>query len=97
MLCQVVTHQVGQRGNPHEVVDSSRIRELLGIYPPSFTSSCVTEDPENFVEVNKKIFDIFHVVDAERVELVAYQLKGIARVWFNQWKRNRSEDAPIVS
>ena len=28
MLCQVATHQVGQRGNRHEVVDTSRIHEF---------------------------------------------------------------------
>ncbi|KAH0650376.1 hypothetical protein KY284_030288 [Solanum tuberosum] len=24
-------------------------------------------------------------------------MKGVARVWFDQWKRNRAEDVPIVS
>uniref|UniRef100_M1D847 Gag-pol protein n=1 Tax=Solanum tuberosum TaxID=4113 RepID=M1D847_SOLTU len=38
-----------------------------------------------------------HVVDAERVELDAYQLKGVARVWFDQWKKSRAEGAPIES
>ena len=65
--------------------------------PPSFIGSSVTNDLENFVEVLQKIIDILHVVDAERVELAAYQLKGISRVWFDQWKRNRVEDASIVS
>ena len=96
-LCQVATYQVGQRGNRHEVADTSRNFEFLGINPPSFTCSSVIEDPENFVEVLQKSFDILHVVDAERLELVAYQLNCIARVWFNQWKRNMVEDAPIVS
>ena len=40
---------------------------------------------------------ILHGFDAERVELVAYQLKCITRVWFDQLKKNRAEDAPIVS
>ena len=48
--------------------------------PPSFTSSTVTEDPKNFIELLQKIFDIMHVIDAKRVETVAYQLKGIASV-----------------
>lgn len=54
------------------------------MYPPRFTSSNVTEDLENFVEVLHKMTDIFHVVDAKRLEIVAYQLKGIARVFFDQ-------------
>ncbi|KAH0725455.1 hypothetical protein KY284_001320 [Solanum tuberosum] len=64
--------------------------------PPNFTGLSVTEDSENFVEELQKVFEIMHVVDAERVELVSYQLKGVARIWFDQWKKNRVEDAPIV-
>jgi len=45
-----------------------------------FTGSSVTEDPENFVEELQKVFKVMHVVDAERVELAAYKLKGVARV-----------------
>ena len=43
------------------------------------------------------MFKILHIVDAERVELVTCQLNGIARVWFDQWKNDRVEDAPILS
>ena len=45
--------------------------------------SITTEDSENFVEELKKVFDVIHVGDAERVELAAYQLKNIARTWFD--------------
>uniref|UniRef100_M1DPM5 Gag-pol protein n=1 Tax=Solanum tuberosum TaxID=4113 RepID=M1DPM5_SOLTU len=38
-----------------------------------------------------------YVTDAERVELVAYQLKNVARTWFDQWKKGRDEGAPILS
>ncbi|WMV09458.1 hypothetical protein MTR67_002843 [Solanum verrucosum] len=34
-----------------------------------------------------------HVIYAERVELAAYQLKGVARVWYDQWKKSRVEGA----
>ena len=61
-----MTHKVGQRGNQLEVVDTSRICECLGLNPPSFTGSSVIEDPENFVEVLKKFFDILHVVMLSR-------------------------------
>jgi len=30
------------------------------------------------------------------VELVAYQLKGVVTVWYDQWKKSRVEGAPIV-
>ncbi|WMV30305.1 hypothetical protein MTR67_023690 [Solanum verrucosum] len=54
--------------------------------PPSFTGSNVTEDLENFVKELQKVFEIMHVADAERVELDAYQLKSVSRIWFDQWK-----------
>jgi len=38
-----------------------------------------------------------HIVDSECVELVAYQLKGVSRVWYDQWKKSRAEGASIVS
>lgn len=58
--------------------------------PPSITGSSVTEDPENFIWCNA-------IVEAERVELVAYQMKGVAGIWFDQWKKNRVENAPVAS
>jgi len=41
------------------------------------------------------VFEVMHVADVERVELAAYQLKGVARVWFDQWKKSRDKGAPI--
>ena len=37
------------------------------------------------------------VADCDRVELVAYQLKGVARTYFDQWKEGRDEDVPHPS
>ena len=34
-----------------------------------------------------KVFNVIHVIDAERVYLVAYQLKNVSRIWFNQWMK----------
>ena len=52
--------------------------------PPSFMGSSTTEDPKNLVEEFKKGFDVIHVVDDERFKLAAYQLKNVARTWFDQ-------------
>ena len=52
--------------------------------PPSFTGSNTTEDPKNFIEELKKVYEVIHVIDAERVELVSYQLKGVFRRLFDQ-------------
>ena len=47
--------------------------------PSSFTGSSVTDDLENFIEELKNLFEVKHVMDTERVELAASQLKGIVR------------------
>ena len=54
--------------------------------PSSFTGSSPIEDPENFIEKHKKVFNVMHVVDTKRVELAAYPLKGVAWNWFDKWK-----------
>ncbi|KAH0728078.1 hypothetical protein KY284_003943 [Solanum tuberosum] len=38
-----------------------------------------------------------HVADTDWVELAAYQLKDVARTWFEQWKGGRVENAPPAS
>lgn len=43
------------------------------------------------------MFEVTHIGYAERVELVTYQLKGVTRILFDQWKKSRVEGAPIVS
>ena len=95
MLSQAVANQIGQqRGARHEGADTSRIHEFLGMNPPSFMGSSTTEDQENFIEELKKIFDVMHVANTERIELATYQLKDVARTWFDQWKGGRVENAP---
>ncbi|XP_049382784.1 uncharacterized protein LOC125847135 [Solanum stenotomum] len=80
MLSQVATYQIGQRDNLQEVADTSRICELLRMNPPSFLCSSVTEDLKNLIEELKRVFDLMHFADEERVELAAYQMKGVARI-----------------
>jgi len=98
MLSQAVTNQVGQQiGARQEESDTLRIREILRMNPPSFTGLRTAEDPENFIEELKKVFYVMHVTDTVRVELAAYQMKNVARTWFDQWKGGRAEDAPPAS
>ena len=51
--------------------------------PLKFKGSTPNEDPENYIDELQKVFQVMHVVDAERVELAADQLKGVARLWFD--------------
>ena len=46
------------------------IHEFMRMNPSSFTGLSIIEDLENFVEELKNVFDVMHVVDAERVEIV---------------------------
>ena len=46
---------------------------------PSFTGLITIKDLENFVEEQKKVFDVMHVTNAERVELAVYQLKNMIK------------------
>ncbi|XP_049391455.1 uncharacterized protein LOC125855803 [Solanum stenotomum] len=70
MMSQAVTNQVGQqRGAQQEEADTSRIHEFLRMNRLSFTGSSTTEDPENFSEELKKVFEVIHIADTELVEL----------------------------
>ncbi|XP_049394793.1 uncharacterized protein LOC125859114 [Solanum stenotomum] len=66
-----------------EEPDTSRIREFLRTNPSSFTGSDTTDDPENFIEELKKVFEVMHIADTVRVELAAYQMKNVARTWLD--------------
>jgi len=66
LITQTSTNLVGKkRGDKQEAADTSRIQEFLRINTPSFTGSTTTEDPKNFIEELKKVFEVMHVADAE--------------------------------
>ncbi|WMV25283.1 hypothetical protein MTR67_018668 [Solanum verrucosum] len=65
--------------------------------PLSFTGSSTTDDLENIIEELQKVFDVMHIVDTKEVELAAYQMKDVARIWSDQWRKNQADDAPPAS
>uniref|UniRef100_M1DBL0 Gag-pol polyprotein n=1 Tax=Solanum tuberosum TaxID=4113 RepID=M1DBL0_SOLTU len=67
-----------------------RLRDFARMNPPMFLCSKMGEDPQVFVEEVYKIIDSMKVTLVEKAELVAYQLKSVAQVWYTQWKRNRT-------
>uniref|UniRef100_M1DFL9 Retrotransposon protein n=1 Tax=Solanum tuberosum TaxID=4113 RepID=M1DFL9_SOLTU len=75
-------------------VSNAEFREAIRILSQAVTNQIGSK---NFIEELKKIFDVMHVADTERVELAAYQLKDVARTWFDQWKGGRVENAPPLS
>lgn len=79
VLSQALTNQVGQQRQAHwEGNVTLKIWKFLRI-----TGSSTTKDLENCTEELNKVFKVIHVADTERVELTAYQRKGIARNWFD--------------
>ena len=65
--------------------------------PPSLTGSSTTRDQKNFINELKKVLDVMHVADVERVEIAANLLKYVSRNDFDQWKEGRDEIAPHPS
>lgn len=66
-----------------DALDISRVRKFFRINPLEFTWSKLSEDSEDFIGELHKIFQIMHKGDIERVELVVYQLKRVAKLWFD--------------
>ncbi|KAH0661387.1 hypothetical protein KY284_026318 [Solanum tuberosum] len=60
--------------------------------PSEFHGSKVEKDPQEFIDEVYKVLMIMGVTPVEKVELTTYQLKGVAQIWYNQWKEGRLED-----
>ena len=66
--------------------------------PAKFLGSQTKEDPQNFLDEIKKIFEVMQFTGNDQVELASYQLKDVAHIWYTQWKENRGANAtPITS
>src|SRR5688572_31042445 len=85
-MANAIAMQVG-RNAP---TPASRIQDFTRMNPPEYYGSKANEDPQDFIEEIFKIVDIMGVSPTEKAELAAYQLKGIAQIWFNQWKASNS-------
>ena len=76
---------------------STRVCDFVRMNPPEFLGSQTNEDPQNFMDEIKKIFEVIQVTGNDQVELASYQLKDVAHILYTQWKENRGENAARIT
>ena len=59
---------------------AARVRDFVRMNLPEFLGSQTNEDPHNFLEEIKKIFEVLQVTGNDRVELALYQLKDVDHI-----------------
>ena len=89
MLSQSLTNknnQVHVHMNENGGSVAPRVRDFIMMNPPDFLGSQTNEDPQNFLDEIKKIFEVMQVTGNDQVKLATYQLKDVAFIWYTQWK-----------
>ncbi|KAH0705972.1 hypothetical protein KY285_010496 [Solanum tuberosum] len=79
--------------NPNVGTVAYRVRDFTRMNLLEFLGSRVEEDHQEFVDEVYKVLMIMGVTPVGKVELASYQLKGVAQIWYNQWKQGRPRDA----
>ena len=57
-----------------------RVRDFVTMNPTEFLGSQANEDPHNFLDKIKKIFEVMQVTGNDQVELASYQLKDVVHI-----------------
>ena len=79
--------------NENGVSVEARICDFDRINPLEFLGSQANEDPQNFLDEIKKIFEVMQVTRNDRVDLESYELKDVGHILYTQWKENRGVNA----
>ena len=93
IMAQSVFNQNNQRAQAHvnEKDRSTAAKVMINLH--EFLGSQTNEDPYNFLDEIKKIFEVMEVNGNVRVELAPYQLKDVFHILYTQWKENKGPDA----
>ncbi|WMV30651.1 hypothetical protein MTR67_024036 [Solanum verrucosum] len=85
ILAQSVANQNNQRvpipANTNVGSAVARVRDFVRMNPPEFLGSQIGEDPQNFIDEFKKIFEVMHVTGNDQVELESYQPNDVAHIY----------------
>ena len=90
-----VNRDIGPSVKPMDNTMTFRLKDFVRMNPPIFFGSTVGKNPPTFLD---EVYEnaCYGVTSREKVELVTYQLKDIAQVWFTQWKNSRPiESGPL--
>ncbi|KAH0746323.1 hypothetical protein KY285_007980 [Solanum tuberosum] len=87
LFAQAMANQANHGAQaPQAPTPASRVRDFVRMNPPEFYGSKLDEDPQEFIDEVHKILAIVGVRSENKAELAAYQLKGVAQIWYDQWK-----------
>ena len=85
MIAQCVTNQnnwVLAPVNKNGGSAATRVRIFFMTNPLEFLGSQTNEDPQNFMDEIKKIFEVMQVTGNYQVELAPYQLTNVAHICY---------------
>ena len=59
---------------------ATRVRDFVRMNPPEFLGSQTNENPRNFLDEIKKIFEVMQVTGNDRLKMESYRLKDVAHI-----------------
>ena len=66
--------------------EATRVHDFVRMNLPEFLGSQTNENPQNFLDEIKKIFETMQVTGNDRLKVESYQFKDVAHIWYIQLK-----------